>query len=99
MNKNDLKDLLQGLRDIHPVLIADAGVLLLCLSLVLPPTYQYMEDNILIAGLACLAYGSVFAIAHQISSYKSNKAKLNAEIQKFNAKRAEFKRNIQNRIK
>lgn len=99
MNKKDLKKFMQSIGDIHPVLVGEAGILLLALSLVLPSEYQYMNDKMLIASLACILYSSVFAIAHEISIHKSLKAKNDAEMRKLNEKRAEFKRTLQSQIR
>ena len=44
MKKVDVKKLLDGIQDIHPILIGLAGAYLLCLPVVSPAENFYMED-------------------------------------------------------
>lgn len=98
MQKKDLKQLLKDIGDMHPVIIGLAGMVLLCLPVVIPAEYSYMENYAFIGGLACMFYVGGMGVASKIAAHKARKAQSDKAMAELNARRTEFKRQVQNKI-
>ena len=82
MKKENLKKLLDGMNDIHPVILGNMGVLLLCLPLVAPIEDKTLDTAVFIAAMVMLTYASGCAFAHEIWVRKDIKRKVKEEIEK-----------------
>ena len=98
MKKIDLKKLLNGIDEIHPILLGLAGAYLLCLPVVSPAENSYMEDYAFIGGLVLVLYAGGMSIAKVIADRKACKAKSKKPLQSFNAKQAEIQQAVKNQI-
>lgn len=99
MKKIDMKKLLNGIQDIHPVLIGLAGAYLLCLPVVSPAENSYMEDYAFIGGLVCVLYAGGMGIASKIADRKARKTQSEKSLQDLNAKRSEIQQTVQDQIR
>ncbi len=95
MKKVDLIKLLNGILDgiceMHPILIGQAGLYLLCLSVLSPAENSHMEDYAFIVGLACVLYAGGKGVAKLVADHKARKVL----IEKYSAKLAEIQRRAQ----
>lgn len=73
MNKKQINELLKCLKDLHPVILGNLGVVLLCLPMVVPIEDKNIDNAIFIAAMASLVYATAAVLRDEIKRIRKGR--------------------------